>query len=51
MTTVLAPERVKACLDACAQCMEDCEACAQHCMQSGDAGMAECARLCLDCAT
>ena len=41
MTTAILNERVRACADACADCVESCEACAQHYIEGGLAEMAE----------
>ena len=49
MVHSLVPERSKECVDACAHCEQACEACASQSITSG-MDMAECARLCLDCA-
>jgi hypothetical protein len=47
---VITDKNVKACIDACVECAQTCEFCAQQCIDAGDADMAKCIKLCLDCA-
>jgi hypothetical protein len=49
MANVLVEQTNQAGVDACADCQQACEACNYNCCLN-DGEMAECGRLCLDCA-
>lgn len=51
MATTLVGDRLRAALGVFAECVEACEACARRCIDATTAGMLECTKLCLDCAT
>ncbi len=48
MASVLVPERNRACIDTCTECVQACNATAYQCCLPG--GNVECGKLCLDCA-